>query len=258
MKRLIIYLGLKVNAFFLQIGDITLFTGQIFGRIFRGSIHTRNTLEQATLLGINSLPIVLVTALFVGMAFAVQLVKEFLKFGAAKMIGGVLALALWRELAPMLIGVVIAGRIGAAISAELGTMKVTEQIEAIESMGQDPIHYLVVPRVIAVTCLMPLLVGMADIVGFLGGFMVAVASGRVNPYAYFASAQDMLVVGDVLGGLIKALFFGLMTAVIATYMGLHATAGAKGVGEVTIRAVVASLIAVFVLNYFLSMALFLG
>jgi phospholipid/cholesterol/gamma-HCH transport system permease protein len=207
-------------------------------------------------LGLKSLPIVLLTALFVGMAFSVQVVKEFLKFGAASLIGGIVGLAMWRELAPMMTAVVVAGRVGAAISAEIGTMKVTEQIEALEAMSQDPIDYLVVPRVMACTLIMPLLVGMADITSFFGGFFVSLASGRVNPFEYFDAAQKMLFTSDIYGGLIKAIFFGIAISLISSYVGLNAKSGAKGVGEVTTKAVVYSLMAVFILNYLLSVALY--
>ncbi|MBT5855456.1 ABC transporter permease, partial [bacterium] len=206
--------------------------------------------------GVNSLPITVLTALFVGMAFAIQVVKELLRFGAPDLIGGVVALAIWRELGPLLTGVVVAGRVGSAISAEIGSMKVTEQVDALESMSQDPVEYLVVPRVLALSLMLPLLVGIADIVGYLGGFIIAMSSQSVNPYSYVNSAQTMLTPIDIGGGLIKALFFGGITATIGSYMGLKATSGAKGVGRITRQAVVNALITIFILNYFISLVIF--
>ncbi|MGE4169679.1 MAG: MlaE family ABC transporter permease [Candidatus Margulisiibacteriota bacterium] len=253
MKRAFIPIGHKILAFFDELGQITILTGQLIKRLFTEPFPMRRSLDQILQLGIASLPVTVITAVFVGMAFTIQVVREFLRFGAGDMVGGVVGLAIWRELGPLLTGVVVAGRVGAAISAEIGTMKVTEQIEALEAMSQDPVHYLVVPRVVACTYMLPLLVGIADIVGFLGGFVVAIASGRINPYAYFSSAQSMLHTIDIAGGLIKAVFFGFTIALLSSYMGLNAKAGAKGVGEVTTKAVVISLITVFILNYFLSL-----
>lgn len=207
-------------------------------------------------LGIKSIPIMAITSIFVGMSFGLQIVNEFLKFGASDMIGGVVGLAFWRELGPMMTGVVFAGRVGAAISAEIGSMKVTEQIEALEAMSQDPVEFLVLPRVIACTFIMPLLVGVSDILGFFSGFGVAVASGRVNPFSYINSAENMLVVGDITGGLFKALLFGIIISLISCHFGLNAKAGARGVGEITTKAVVLSLISVFILNYIISLGVF--
>jgi len=249
------YVLKRIEVGISYLGELTILAGQSIRHMFLRP-HMGQLVEQMYRLGVKSLPITTVTALFIGMAFALQIVQEFLKFGAGKMIGGILALALWRELAPLLTAVVVAGRVGAAIAAELGTMKVTEQVEALEAMGQDPVRYLVAPRVAACTLIMPLLVGWADVVGFFGGFVIAMSSGRVNPYMYFEAAQTMLHVRDITGGLMKGVFFGFCIALISAYMGLSAKAGAKGVGEVTTRAVVVSLIVIFILNYFLSTALF--
>lgn len=247
--------GNPVLSFLTHLGKLTVLSGQALKHAIVRP-HIRQTFDQMYRLGVKSLPITTVTALFIGLAFALQVVQEFLKFGAGKMIGGVVALALWRELAPLLTAVVVAGRVGAAIAAELGTMKVTEQVEALEAMGQDPIRYLVAPRVVACTTMLPLLIGWADVVGFFGGFIIAVIVGRVNPNTYFESAQTMLHIQDISGGLMKGLFFGFCIALISAYMGLSARSGAKGVGEVTTKAVVVSLIVIFVLNYFLSTAFF--
>ena len=249
-------LGQRVLNFLTAWGEVTILTGTVLKRCVTRRGYFNRTITQMISLGIKSLPITLLTSTFVGMSFSVQIVKEFLRFGAGEMIGGIVGLAMWRELAPMMTAVVVAGRVGAAISAEIGTMKVTEQIEALEAMSQDPIDFLVIPRVLACTLMMPLLVGMADIVGFLGGFIVAISSNRVNPYAYFDAAQKMLYPLDIYGGLFKAVLFGLAISLISCYVGLNAKAGAKGVGEVTTKAVVFSLIAIFILNYFLSVAIY--
>jgi len=249
-------LGQKMIGFMSELGNITLLAGKVVHRLVFGKTHFKRTMEQMVHLGVNSIFITLLTALFVGMAFTIQVVREFLKFGAGEMVGGITGLAVWRELGPMLTGVVVSGRVGAAISAELGTMNVTEQVEALESMSQDIVDYLVVPRVLACTLMMPLLVGMADIFGFFGGFVVAVATGKINAYSFFQSAETMLGVMDIVGGLIKAVLFGFVISILSSYMGLQARGGAKGVGEMTTKAVVVSLITIFVLNYFLSLVIY--
>ena len=247
--------GNSILSFFEMIGVQALYFISIVKSIFRFRFKGRLVSEQLLFLGVNSIPIVIITSVFVGMAFTVQIVREFLRFGAGEMVGGIVGMAFWRELGPLMTGVVIAGRIGAAISAELGTMKVTEQVEALEALSQDPIEYLVVPRCLALVIIMPLLVGLADILGFFAGFIVSMLS-NINPSAYFHSAQTMLDVNDVVGGLIKAAFFGFSIGFISSYKGLTAESGARGVGKVTRRSVVHCLIAVLILNYFFSIILY--
>ena len=224
--------------------------------IFNKKIHFKNAYDQMVRIGIDSLSVALVTALFVGMVFAIQIANEFIKFGAGGMVGGVMALAVSRELAPVLTGVVIAGRVGASIAAELGTMNVTQQIDAIKSLGTTPVRYLVIPRLIAATIMLPVLTLFADIVGFIGAFIVAVYLAGINPYGYISAADRFLSLGDILGGLLKAAVFGIIISIIASYKGLNAQNGAKGVGEATTSAVVVSLITIFIANYFMSIFLF--
>lgn len=250
------YLSKKILFFLTELGNISMLFIHTVVALPKAKNVLRHTVDQMVVLGTQSIPITVLTAFFVGLAFTVQVLKEFMKFGAGEMIGGIVALATWRELAPLLTGVAFAGRVGAAISAEIGTMKVTEQIDALETLSQNPIHYLVVPRLLACTIMMPLLVGLADVVGFLSGFVIACGSGQINPYAYLDAAQTMLTVQDITGGLIKAFCFGILIAIISCHIGLQSKAGAKGVGQATTSAVVLSLISIFVLNYFLSVLLF--
>jgi phospholipid/cholesterol/gamma-HCH transport system permease protein len=249
-------IGKYVLAFFTEMGKITIFTRILLLRLFQLRIKWRLVFEQMNGLGINSLPIVIMTAAFVSMAFTIQVVREFLKFGAQSMIGGIVGMAVWRELGPIMTGAVVAGRVGAAIAAEIGSMKVTEQVDGLEALSQDPMVHLVLPRVIATTLMMPILVGIADVVGFLSGFLITLNTGRINPYSYFHSAQTMLQISDVTGGLIKGVLFGFAIGIIGAYTGLNTTSGAKGVGKTTKLAVVASLIVVFGINYFMSLVLF--
>jgi phospholipid/cholesterol/gamma-HCH transport system permease protein len=251
-----IHIGRKVIDFLLEWGRITQLMGKVLSRILKGKLHFRRTLTQMLALGVESQAISYITALFVGMAFSIQVVREFLRFGGGDMVGYVVAMGIWRELAPLLTAVVVSGRVGAAITAEIGTMKVTEQVEALEAMSQDPVDYLVIPRVVACTIMLPLLVGVADIIGFFAGFSVAVSTQRINPYAFFDSAQTFLFPVDIYGGLIKAVVFGFLIAILSCYMGLKTTGGAKGVGEMTTKSVVVSLISIFILNYFLSLVIY--
>jgi len=245
-----------LKDWFSAIGDFTLFSFQVLQGIFSFKFSKARTMEQMVFLGVHSFNITVITAAFVGMSFAFQVVKEFVRFGAGGLVGGILAMAVWRELGPMMTGAVLAGRVGAAISAELGTMKVTEQVDALKSLSQDIVLYLVCPRVVSLTIMLPLLIGVADVVGYFSGFLIAYFVGDINPMSFFNSTQNMLGVMDVVGGLIKGAFFGFTIAMLSAYRGLQTRSGAKGVGQSTRRGVVASLIAVFVLNYFLSMVIF--
>ncbi len=250
-------LGERVLDFLDQVGLYAILCMRTVKAILTLSYPLREVFYQAVRLGINSLPITIITLSFVGMVFSTQVCIEFVKLGAVKMIGGIVGLAIWRELGPLLTGVVVAGRVGASISAELGSMKVTEQIAAIETMAVDPIDYLVTPRFIAVMVMMPLLITFADFVGFIGGLLVAVLGFHANWYAYFVSASQMLKPIDIWGGvLVKGPVFGIIIASLASYFGMSTQGGARGVGNYTTRAVVVILMVLFVANYFLSILLF--
>ncbi|MBH38091.1 hypothetical protein CL658_03565 [bacterium] len=249
-------LGRFVVAYFEDLGKLTFLSLRFFRSIFSSYKLYQKVIHQVYMLGIQSLPITIITSVFIGMAFTLQIVREFEKFGANFMLGGIVGLAIWRELAPLLTGVAVSARIGAAIASELGTMRVTEQVDALKALSQDPVKYLVVPRILAVMIMMPLLVGVADAVGFMSGFFVGVPLANINPNAYFNSAITMLQPFDIVGGLIKALVFGFLIGLIACYQGLNAKAGAKGVGISTTRAVVNTIIAIFIVNFFLSYVLF--
>jgi phospholipid/cholesterol/gamma-HCH transport system permease protein len=249
------YFGKLIITSIKELGALTLLCVDFF-RYFSSTIHLKSRIvDQFYHLGIKSVPMTVVASIFVGMAFTLQVTKEFIRFGAGELIGGIVAIAMWRELGPLMTGVVFSGRVAAAISAEIGSMKVTEQIDALEVLSQNPIQYLVIPRIVACTLALPVLVGLSDIFGFLSGFIIASGSD-INPYAYFGSADSMLSVYDILCGLLKALVFGFVISVISCHMGLTASAGAKSVGKGTTKAVVLSLTSIFILNYFLSTLLF--
>jgi phospholipid/cholesterol/gamma-HCH transport system permease protein len=239
-----------------ELGNLSLLGWETVAGIFSGKTKLKLTLDQIVKIGYESLPLAIAAAAFVGMVFAVQVATEFVKFGAGKYVGGIMSIAMARELGPALAGIVIAARVSAAIAAEIGTMEVTEQIEALQALGSNPVRYLVIPRFIACALMMPVLTIAADVVGFLGGYLVGIYVVQINPNEYLETARSLLTMWDVWGGLIKTIVFGMLIAIIACYRGLTTKGGAKGVGEATTSSVVTSLIAIFVVNYFLSIAFF--
>ena len=239
-----------------ETGETTILTLQTLLYALRGNFNWKDLLTQMVRVGVDSLPVAIVTSAFVGMVFAIQIASEFVKYGAGNVVGGVMGIAVARELAPALTAVVIAGRVGSAFAAEIGTMSVTEQIDAIYAMGSDPVKHLVVPRVIASILMLPILTVFADLVGFFGGYLVAVYVVGINSIGYIDSASSLLTLNDIIGGIVKALFFGAAISIIGCYRGLHTKGGAKGVGEATTNSVVYSLMSIFVMNYFLSLVLF--
>ena len=232
--------------------------GQVVIHLLSGKINRRNTLDQMAVVGPESLIIALVTALFVGMVFTIQVAREFINFGAGSTVGGVLALALTRELAPVLTGVVLAGRVGSAFAAEIGTMRVTEQIDALYMLKTDPIDYLVIPRVIACCLMLPILTIMSLITGMIGGLLIATNLYNLSQSVFIDSARNFLNVWDICSAIIKASCFGAMIAVIGCSWGLTTTGGAKGVGQSTTAAVVTALLTIFIFNYLLSWLMFQG
>jgi len=250
------FLGDETILIVEEFGKVTGLFFETLSNIFRFKIKPQLVFDQMVRVGIDSLPIALTSSFFVGMVFAVQIGTEFIKFGASKYIGGVMGIAVARELAPALTGIVIAARVAAAITAEIGTMNVTEQIDAIKALGSNPIRYLVAPRFIACIFMLPLLTILADLLAFLGGYLVSVFLLNINSMDYMTSAQQLLKSSDIYGGIAKSFFFGIIISIIACYKGLNTRGGAKGVGESTTSSVVISLIALFVANYFLSVLFF--
>ena len=235
-----------------------LLAGQVVIHLLKVRVHRRNTLEQMAAVGPDSLVIALITAAFVGMVFTIQVAREFLYFGAGQAVGGVLALALTRELAPVLTAVVIAGRVGSAFAAEIGTMRVTEQIDALYVLKTDPIDYLVIPRVIACCLMLPILTLLSLITGMLGGMIISDSFYGISQVVFLDSVNNFLQVWDLGTALIKAVVFGALVAVIGCSWGLTTTGGAKGVGQSTTTAVVTALLAIFIANFFLSWVMFQG
>ena len=240
------------------LGEVANIILQSFYFIFRGKINLKLTIEQMALIGVNSLPIVLLTVSFTGMVIALQTASEAVRLGGGALVGGAVAIAMARELAPVLVGVVVAGRGGSAIAAELGSMKVTEQIDALHSMAVHPIYYLVVPRILACIFMLPVLTVIANVGGISGGYFIAVYYGGVSSISYYQSATTFLKLIEFVYGLIKSCCFGLIISSVSCHKGLTAAGGAQGVGRATTNSVVLSIVFIFIVNYFLSIVMFGG
>lgn len=212
--------------------------------------------RQMVRVGVDSVPVVFLTTLFTGMVLALQTYNGFARFHAESLVGSVVALSLTRELAPVLTALMVTGRVGSSMAAELGTMRVTEQIDALTALGTEPVQYLVVPRVAASILMMPLLVIMGDAVGMYGGYLVAVQLLGANPVTYVENSFQFLKLNDVTSGIVKAAVFGLIFSLIACVRGYYTEGGAEGVGRSTTRAVVAGSLAVLFADLFLTKLLF--
>ncbi|HAH86350.1 MAG TPA: ABC transporter permease [Armatimonadetes bacterium] len=226
-------------------------------RIAMGDFSARDTLFQMASAGVNSLPIVLITTSFSGAVLALYTAKTLTQWGVGSLVGGLVSLSVARELAPVLTAVVVAARAGSAITAEIGTMKVTEQIDALRSLGANPIKYLVAPRFVALVAMLPVLTMISMVIGSFGGYIVAQMNG-VTGVAYLNSAQQWLTVYDVVMGLLKTVFFGAFIAIVGTQQGLDAERGAAGVGKNTMNSVVISILLIYISNYFLAYIMFGG
>lgn len=232
--------------------------GQVMVHLLSGKIHRRNTLEQMAAVGPESLLIALLTSTFIGMVFTIQVSREFINFGASSAVGGVLAISLTREMAPVLTAVILAGRVGSAFAAELGTMRVTEQIDALYMLKTDPIDYLVIPRVIACCLMLPILTVLSLLTGMVGGMIIASSLYNIPQSIFIDSARNFISLWDLCSAPLKGFFFGALIAIIGSSWGLTTTGGAKGVGQSTTTAVVTSLLAIFISNFFLSWFMFQG
>ncbi len=248
-------IGISVINWLNFVGEIVLLVLNTFKQLKKPP-RIKHVIGQMAHLGADSLPIVSLTLLFTGMVMTLQVAHEFVRFGAQATIGGVIAIAIGRELGPVLVGVVAAGRVGSAITAEISTMKVTEQIDALRVLAVNPIEYLIVPRMLACMMMVPVLTVFGDLVGVLGGWGVAVSNPEISTFLYWDSIENFVSMHDVTGGLIKAAVFGIVIAILGCYYGLKAPEGAEGVGIATTRSVVSSIIVIFMLNCFLSLILY--
>ena len=238
------------------IGRIMLLLYSTVQWMFRPPFEMRNIFKQMLEIGVKSLPVVLITAVFTGMVLALQSYTGFKRFGAEGLVGSVVALSMTRELGPVLTALIVTGRAGAAIAAELGTMRVTEQIDALETLATNPVKYLVVPRFLSGTIMLPALTVVTDIVGIIGGYFVTVVLLGTSSRTYLRTTWDYLETEDIYNGLIKACFFGAAFALVSCYKGFYTKGGAEGVGHATTGAVVVSSMTILISDYFLSAWLF--
>jgi len=239
-----------------EVGGIAELFRDCLGVLASFQLRVAEALAQAYTLGVGSFSIVVLTALFTGMVFSLESALQAVQYGVGSLVGGAVAYTSARELGPMLSGVVVAGRAGAAIAAELGSMVVTEQVEALHALGLSPVRMLVVPRLVALVLMLPLLTVMADVVSIGGGMWLAKQIAHIDYPTFIDSARANVHIADFLRGLIKSACFGLIIALVGSYQGLRTRGGAAGVGSATTRAVVTSIIVIFVTNFLLSYVLY--
>ena len=245
-------IGRVVLRFLAQLGRLTLFTLTALSHCVRPPIFPRLIGRQMIDIGYYSLPVVGLTAIFSGMVLALQSYTGFARFNAESAIANVVILSMTRELGPVLAGLMVAGLIGASMAAEIGTMRVTEQIDALTTLSTNPYKYLIAPRLIAGLLMLPLLVLVADIIGVFGGYLVGVYKLGFNPNVYLSNSIDFLEPLDVISGLVKAAVFGFIIALMGCYNGFNSRGGAQGVGSATTNAVVSSSILILVFNYIIT------
>lgn len=242
------FLG-RAKSFFAEIGDMTYFAGRFFRELFSKPFEFQELLKQCYNMGNRSLFLVVVTGFILGLVFTLQSRPTLMQFGAQSWIPSMVSLSIVREIGPVIIALICAGRIGSGIGAELGSMKVTEQIDAMEVSGTNPFKFLVVTRILAVTLMLPLLVILGDAVALLGSAMVENLKGGVTYMFYFKQVFDALEFSDVLPATIKTLFFGFAIGLVGTYKGYHCGKGTVGVGEASNSAVVYSSMLIFVIDF---------
>ncbi len=255
-QQLLAPIGRSTLALLASIGRVAMFVAQTLSHIFRPPFYLKELLQQLLSIGYFSLPVVGLTTLFTGGALALQIYAGGARFNAESVVPSIVAIGMVRELGPVLAGLMVAGRVAASIAAELGTMKVTEQIDALVTLSTNPIKYLTVPRVVAATLVMPILVAVGDSIGIFGGYLVGTTSLGFNSAAYIANTVDFLQSWDVVSGLIKASAFGFIVAVMGCYHGINSGRGAQGVGKATTNAVVSASVLILAVNFVLTQLFF--
>ncbi len=250
------YVGGRVGDAFAEIGRVTLLLVDMVRVVARRVPKARLLVEQMEAIGVQSLWLVIVVSLFTGGVAAVQAAYQFSNVVPLRYLGSVILRSVVIELGPVLTALVVGGRVGASIAAELGTMKVTEQIDALAAMGINPVRYLVVPRVVAATIMLPVVTIYADAIAVFGGYVVSVTSLGVSTHMYLTSVRDYFYLRDLISGLFKAMFFGAIIGTMGCHSGFRTEGGAEGVGRATTNAVVSSCVLVLVLDYVLANFLF--
>jgi phospholipid/cholesterol/gamma-HCH transport system permease protein len=248
-------LGRSFIAVVVDLGGMAVLAWEIVRWTVRPPFRLANLFAQLDFVGVGSILIVTLTGTFTGMVFAQQSSRAFEIFGAESLVGPTVALTVTRELAPVFTGLMMTMRAGSAMCTELGTMRVTEQVDALETMAVSPIQYLLVPRVVAGLIMLPLLTLVFDMAGLLGGFFVSVEVKGISAGTWLARTQQWLDPEDIVEGLVKAAVFGFSVTLIACYKGFNASGGAKGVGQATTQAMVSAALSIFILDYFVGVLL---
>jgi phospholipid/cholesterol/gamma-HCH transport system permease protein len=250
------YVRGRVGDWIADVGRIAMLVGETFRMLLRGLRSMRLVVDQMYIIGVQSLLLVLIVSVFTGAVAAVQAAYQFSTVVPLKYIGSVILRSVIIELGPVLTALIVGGRVGAAIAAELGTMRVTEQIDALEAMAINPVRYLVVPRVVAAVLMLPILTIFADVVAIFGGYLVAVLTLDVSGHTFTSGLRLYFHLRDVFSGLIKSFFFGGIISMMGCYYGLRSEGGAEGVGVATTHAVVASCLLILIVDYLLASFLF--
>jgi phospholipid/cholesterol/gamma-HCH transport system permease protein len=245
-------LGETIKRQVFAVQDYSLLSMQAVVNVFTPPQYWADTLEQMDLIGVGSLPIVMIAGAFIGGVMVLQTASQFARFGETTLTGDAVSLALVRELGPAITALLVAGRNASGIASEVGSMVVTEQVDAMRALGTDPIRKLVTPRVIALVTMLPLLVAVADFVGLVGGFIVAYFTLRLGAVQFWTRAIDTLEFGDLVQGFAKPVAFGFIISTIGCYQGLRVKGGTQGVGRATTSAVVISSVLVLVVDFFLA------
>jgi phospholipid/cholesterol/gamma-HCH transport system permease protein len=256
LTRPLAALGRAVLGGLAGVGRVAIFGARVVGHMVRPPFYPREFAHALMNIGWLSLPVVGMTALFTGGALALQIYAGGARFNAESVVPSIVAIGMVRELGPVLGGLMVAARVASSIAAEIGTMKVTEQIDALTTLSTDPLKYLAVPRVLAATLSVPVLVAVGDAIGIMGGWLVGITRLDFNSSTYLKNTIDFLEVWDVTSGLIKGAVFGFLVALMGCYHGMNSGRGAQGVGTATKRAVVAASVLILASNYMLTEAFF--
>jgi len=255
-SRAVDRLGRTVLEYIEEMGRILLLFISVLGWMFRPPLKLHNIFKQMEFVGVKSIFVVVLTGTFTGMVLALQGYHGFRLFGAESLVGSTVALSMTRELGPVLTSLMVTARAGSAMAAELGTMRVTEQIDALYVMAANPVKYLIVPRVAAGVLMVPLLTVVSDFVGIVGGYFVGVHILGINPGVFMKNIQRIVEFDDIFNGLVKAACFGLILSLVGCYKGFNTYGGAEGVGRATTEAVVLSSVTILISDYFLTAVMF--
>lgn len=250
MPNLFLFISKRLVTFFYFLGGLFRLISETFFWVFQPPFKKEHVFEQAKKIGVDSLPIVSLISVFIGVILALQTAVMMQRLGSEMYIASIVALSVVRELGPILTALIVAGRSGASITAEIGTMTVTEQVDALQTLAVSPLQFLVVPRLIAATIMLPILTLYSDIIGIIGGYLMCVLKLNIASNIYFNITFDALLLKDIFTGLIKAVFFGMIIAFIGCYEGFNVEGGAAGVGKATTRSVVTSFILIIAADCF--------